>query len=367
EYRTLEELAGFFERIDPAIVHFLGRRAEIVRQVGRIKRKEHKEVRRPDIEEKRLQAITRYAEDLGVDPGQARRIFREIIEVSCEIQEGMLGESPEPDFVDEEDVHKELRQNLLRLTELVAPIYEEKYGGIATKVYREFEQRMIDRVSRDLSHREVALDLGCATGPLTRHLAPYFKRVVGLDLSPAMIAEAQKRNTSSRVEFLVHDVEEGLPLENESLSFVLMNMGTASDIVEFPRVLGEIKRVLKQGGVVFLSFYNEEALFYTLGIPYYPGLSAEFNELRNTLDVRFGQEIFRVFAQPYTIVEIRILMRSIGLQIRKNWVWSYPTIASLLPEIPFDEKGVRRVREADEALADKCISGAYIIVAAEKT
>lgn len=366
EYRPLKELAGLFARIDPTIVHFLGRRAEIVRQVGRLKRKERMEIRRPEIEENRLKAIAGYAEELGVDPRQAQRIFREIIEISCEIQEQMLEEPKEPDFVDEEDVHKELRQNLLRLTKLVAPTYEEKYGGTATRVYREFEQRMVDRVLRDLPHRGIVLDLGCATGKLTRHIAPYFKRVVGLDLSPAMIEEAQKRNVSSKIEFLVHDVEQDLPFESESVSFVLMNMGTASDILELHFVLQEIARVLKQGGAAFLSFYNEEALFYTLGIPYYPGLSAEFNELRNALDVRFGQQVFRIFARPYTIGEVRDMVKSATLRLRKDWVWSYPTIASLLPEIPFEEKGMRRMQEADEALAEKCMSGAYLIVVAEK-
>lgn len=39
-----------------------------------------------------------------------------------------------------------------------------------------------------------ALDFGCGTGRLTQGLAKYFKKVIGLDLAPTMIAEAQKLN-----------------------------------------------------------------------------------------------------------------------------------------------------------------------------
>ena len=100
---------------------------------------------------------------------------------------------------------------------------------------------------------------------------------------------------------------------------------------------------------------------------YYPGLSAQFNEMRHTLDVWFRGETYRIFARPYTIAEIRGRIKNAGLEIRKDRVWSHPTLASLIPDIPYDEKGLRRMEEADEVLASGCMTGAYIIIVAEKS
>ncbi|HEY0230027.1 MAG TPA: class I SAM-dependent methyltransferase, partial [Dokdonella sp.] len=50
--------------------------------------------------------------------------------------------------------------------------------------------------------RELALDFGCGVGRLTRALAARFERVIGVDVSPSMIAAARELNADvGNVEF----------------------------------------------------------------------------------------------------------------------------------------------------------------------
>src|SRR3954462_1226539 len=59
-----------------------------------------------------------------------------------------------------------------------------------------------------LSGNERVLDIGCGTGGLTLEIAALAHRVVGIDRSPAMLAEAHAHNVvAERVGGLVRAVE----------------------------------------------------------------------------------------------------------------------------------------------------------------
>ncbi|PIO15106.1 hypothetical protein AB205_0152960, partial [Aquarana catesbeiana] len=46
-----------------------------------------------------------------------------------------------------------------------------------------------------------AVDVGCGTGQNTRILAPYFKKVLGIDISEAQAEEAKKATVSPNVTY----------------------------------------------------------------------------------------------------------------------------------------------------------------------
>lgn len=52
----------------------------------------------------------------------------------------------------------------------------------------------------------VAADFGCGVGATTRLLAPSFGRVIGIDFSPKLLAEARRRTRSDNVEYLEADL-----------------------------------------------------------------------------------------------------------------------------------------------------------------
>ena len=56
-----------------------------------------------------------------------------------------------------------------------------------------------------------ALELGCAIGETTRHLAPLCLRLVALDGSPTAIAEAKRRVQSAHVRFMLAKLPGQMP------------------------------------------------------------------------------------------------------------------------------------------------------------
>ena len=92
------------------------------------------------------------------------------------------------------------------------------------------------------------LDIGCAEGHTIEWLREFFPnkyKYIGIDLSKTRIKKAQKQNVQY-TEYCVGHAED-LPLENESVDFVL-----ASQVIEHvpndTKMLQEVNRVLAPGG-----------------------------------------------------------------------------------------------------------------------
>ena len=90
-------------------------------------------------------------------------------------------------------------------------------------------------------------DLGCGTGALAAALAPFVRKVVGVDRSEDMLEAARRRTAlAGNVELRPGDLEE-LPLEDRSCDAALLVL--ALGWVEDPaRVLREAVRVVRPGG-----------------------------------------------------------------------------------------------------------------------
>jgi len=101
----------------------------------------------------------------------------------------------------------------------------------------------------------VCLDLACGTGDLAFAVADRYPdaTVVGLDLTPNMIAAANERNTHDNVRFEIGDMNQ---LGRADNSIDLITGGYAlRNAPSLPVALDEIYRVLKPGGTAaFLDF-----------------------------------------------------------------------------------------------------------------
>ncbi len=103
---------------------------------------------------------------------------------------------------------------------------------------------------------EVALDAACGTGDIALALAPAGGRVVGLDITPRMIALAKGRATRSgaHVEFTVGDMT-ALPFADAAFDLVTTGYGIRN-VPDIPVALAEVRRVLKPRGRFFSLDFN---------------------------------------------------------------------------------------------------------------
>jgi len=94
------------------------------------------------------------------------------------------------------------------------------------------------------------LDVGCGTGLSSVAVAEICEEVIGIDISAAMISQAQSH---PKIQYKQSSAE-NLPFENNS--FHLITAGLAMHWFDQPAFLKEAKRVLKPGG--WLVIYNNE-------------------------------------------------------------------------------------------------------------
>jgi len=107
------------------------------------------------------------------------------------------------------------------------------------------------------------LDIGCGTGTMTVWIKQQFPgaRVIGLDLDPAILEMARNKATRSgvNVEFLEADAAD-IPLPAGSSDCVFSSLFFHHLLPDKKiEVLGEILRVLKDGGEVHISDWGRAA------------------------------------------------------------------------------------------------------------
>jgi ubiquinone/menaquinone biosynthesis C-methylase UbiE len=105
------------------------------------------------------------------------------------------------------------------------------------------------------------LDVACGPGGWLIAVAkqyPAISHLVGVDISPKMIAYAQKQaqaeKVSDRVEFLVMDVQRALPFPDAH--FDLVNQRSATSFLrtwDWSNLLSEFLRITRPGGIVRLT------------------------------------------------------------------------------------------------------------------
>jgi SAM-dependent methyltransferase len=136
--------------------------------------------------------------------------------------------------------------------------YDAIAGAYAEQFVRELEhkpldRRLLDRVASAAKQGRVA-DLGSGPGHVARYLHDRGADVVGIDLSPRMVAEARRLNPG--LEFLIADLR-ALPLPDRSITaavafYSLIHLRPDQLVAAFT----EIGRVLKDGGQLLASFHR---------------------------------------------------------------------------------------------------------------
>lgn len=104
----------------------------------------------------------------------------------------------------------------------------------------------------------LVLDLGCGAGAYSRMLGRAEYRVVGVDYAVRVAAQAKKRTSLERVEFMSGDAT-CLPFADDLFDHVVC-VGLFQSLNRHRETMREIHRVLKPGGVLCLMTLNRRNL-----------------------------------------------------------------------------------------------------------
>jgi ubiquinone/menaquinone biosynthesis C-methylase UbiE len=117
-------------------------------------------------------------------------------------------------------------------------------------------------------------DLGCGTGQISRTLAPFVRRIIGVDASEAML-EAARPRVPSNVELRAGQLEQ-LPIADGEVDCALLLL-VLHYVVDPGAVLEEAARVLRPAGrlvIVDMMPHDREEMQETMG-HLWPGFSNE--------------------------------------------------------------------------------------------
>jgi SAM-dependent methyltransferase len=133
----------------------------------------------------------------------------------------------------------------------VAAEYAEKFKDEMD--FKPFDRDCLDRLAREVGNLGPICDMGCGPGQIARYLHRQSVKTLGVDLSPRMIAEAQRLNPD--IHFHQGDM---LCLPDADNSWG--GIAAFYCIIHIPReqivdALREMKRVLKPGGLLLLTFH----------------------------------------------------------------------------------------------------------------
>lgn len=137
-------------------------------------------------------------------------------------------------------------------------VQKDGYGtfGNLSKTYNGIRPTMPDQIMDGLfSHlpqQPRILDVGCGTGIITRQLAKRGANVIGTDIDARMIEEAKQR--LDKIDYLVTPTDK-LPLPDSTYDAV--TAFSAFHWFANAQALAEIKRVLKNGGYLFIANRNQ--------------------------------------------------------------------------------------------------------------
>ncbi len=169
-------------------------------------------------------------------------------------------------------------------------LLEEKSPWWAEHIHR------YEEVLKHLKNTDKVLDIACGTGFGSNILAKKANIVIGADLDEKAIDENKTIWKNDKLKFEVIDGTQ-IPYEDEYFD-VIVSFETIEHTTSFEKMLDEFKRVVKPGGILFISTPNIY-LNSPTGIVTNPFHTQEFTpeEFKELIASRF--ENYEIYGQEY--------------------------------------------------------------------
>lgn len=218
------------------------------------------------------------------------------------------------------------------MTEWFEQWFGEEYHALYPHRDTEDARRAVQLIRRVAPWRSgrAVLDLACGAGRHAAELEAAGARVVGLDLSPAMLHGARQRSRA----LLVRGDMRALPFRDRSFGLVVnlfTSFGYFRSDAEHGLVVRQVARVLEPGGRFVLDYLNADEVRRTLRrdseVITEGGTAARVRrrfseegryvvkEIELRAENRSFQERVRLFSAP----ELETLLRDAGLEVTERF------------------------------------------------
>lgn len=148
-------------------------------------------------------------------------------------------------------IHKNIRAH-----DKISADYEMLHGEIFNPVEQDrLKRKMIEALSflHTSSERKIALDFGCGTGNLTRHLIESGLRVVSADISKRFLEiVAQRHSTYSLLGTLLVNGKDLSGLRDDVFDIVA-TYSVLHHVPDYLFLIREMHRVTRKGGVIYID------------------------------------------------------------------------------------------------------------------
>lgn len=134
--------------------------------------------------------------------------------------------------------------------ERIAAGYDRANTRISLGLHKQWKKMLTQRLIQNTPFHSRLLDVCCGTGDIALQVAQQRSDlyVVGLDFSPAMLAEA-KRKASGNVQFVQGNAM-SLPAADNTYAAACISFGLRNT-ADYVRTLQEMLRVVKSGGYIY--------------------------------------------------------------------------------------------------------------------
>ncbi len=113
-----------------------------------------------------------------------------------------------------------------------------------------YPHQVVEEILKHVPSRQFAWDCGAGSGQFTQLLAPYFEQIVATDLS------SQQLNQAPYFENVSYQIQQAEQTSFAELSFDLITVAQAIHWFNFDEFYKEVKRTLKQDGVLAVIGYG---------------------------------------------------------------------------------------------------------------
>lgn len=146
-------------------------------------------------------------------------------------------------------------QHVVNSYRIYAPVYDSIFGMVL-----EPGRRQLCELVKDISPGNL-LEVGVGTG-LTLFRYPDATKVVGIDISKAMLARAEKKAKSLRKDILLLSMN-GEKMDFPDNSFDCVTVPYVLSVTPEPeKLVSELRRVCKPGGVIFILNHFSGSRFW---------------------------------------------------------------------------------------------------------